>query len=65
MNNISSLVNVKWFLGIPFNDTNFRMAIVQDGMRILGDNVIGWQAGNEPDFYGENGKRNTVSEPLL
>lgn len=57
LSNISSLVNVKWFLGIPFNDTNFRMQIAQEGSRILGDNLIGMQAGNEPDFYTRFGRR--------
>ncbi|KDQ23855.1 glycoside hydrolase family 79 protein [Pleurotus ostreatus PC15] len=52
MNNISSLVNVRWFLGIPFNDTNnFRLGIAETGTAILGDYLIGLQAGNEPDLY--------------
>ncbi|KAG6848315.1 hypothetical protein H0H93_001260 [Arthromyces matolae] len=52
MRNISSFVNVRWFLGIPFNDTtNFRLAIAERGQEILGDYLIGLQAGNEPDLY--------------
>lgn len=52
-NNISSMVNVKWFFGIPFNDTNWRLAIAEEAQAILGDNLLALQAGNEPDFYLE------------
>jgi len=39
-------------LGIPFfNSTPFNLAIVDYGLQILGDNLIGFQAGNEPDLY--------------
>ncbi|PPR01293.1 hypothetical protein CVT24_006368 [Panaeolus cyanescens] len=56
--NISSLVNVKWFLGIPFNDSvNWRLDIAEYGEEILGDNLLGLQAGNEPDFYETFGRR--------
>ncbi len=70
--NISSLVDVAWFLGvykttslsirmsayihvgIPFNDTsNWRLAIAEYGESILGDNLLGLQAANEPDLYVE------------
>jgi hypothetical protein len=37
-------------LGIPFNDTtNFRLGIAQLGLSVLGDRLIGLQAGNEPE----------------
>ena len=68
--NISSMLNVKWFLGmcislhqkiplllfrplgIPFNDSvDWRLTIAEKGQQILGDNLLGLQAGNEPDFY--------------
>ncbi|OCH90122.1 hypothetical protein OBBRIDRAFT_793583 [Obba rivulosa] len=52
MNNISALVNVKWYLGIPFNDTShLRLQIAEYGEGILGDNILGFQLGNEPDLY--------------
>ena len=52
MSNISSLVNTKWYLGIPLNDThNLRLAIAEYGNQILGDNLLGLQVGNEPDLY--------------
>ena len=39
-------------LGIPFNDSvNWRLEIAEYGQQILGDNLLGLQAGNEPDFY--------------
>ena len=39
-------------LGIPFNDSvNWRLTIAEKGQQILGNNLLGLQAGNEPDFY--------------
>ncbi|KJA24861.1 glycoside hydrolase family 79 protein [Hypholoma sublateritium FD-334 SS-4] len=55
---ISSLVNVHWHLGIPFNDTtNLRLAIAERGQAILGDYLMGLQVGNEPDLYADHGHR--------
>ncbi|KAL0954378.1 hypothetical protein HGRIS_003363 [Hohenbuehelia grisea] len=52
MSNISSLTNVRWYLGIPLNETaNLRLQIAEVGEPILGDNLLGWQIGNEPDLY--------------
>ena len=65
MRNISDLVNVHWYLGVPFNDTNWRLQIVETGQAILGDFLIGMQAGNEPDLYANHGRRPTVSLPFL
>lgn len=39
------------FPGIPFNDTNWRFATSEYGQAILGDYLLGLQAGNEPDYY--------------
>ncbi|KAH9476922.1 Beta-glucuronidase [Psilocybe cubensis] len=56
--NVSSHVNVRWFLGVPFNDTAHpRLAIVEQGHAILGDYLIGLQLGNEPDLYAAHGHR--------
>ncbi|KAG6907146.1 hypothetical protein DXG01_010321 [Tephrocybe rancida] len=55
--NISSLVNVEWYMGIPFNDTNWRLGIAEKAQSILGDHLIGLQAGNEPDYYLAHGHR--------
>ncbi|KAJ7227458.1 hypothetical protein GGX14DRAFT_419682 [Mycena pura] len=56
--NVSSLLNVQWYLGIPLNDTtNLRLAIAEFGEAILGDSVIGYQVGNEPDEYAKHDKR--------
>lgn len=61
MANISSLVNVYWFMGIPFNDTsNFRLAIAEKGQAILGDYLSGLQVGNEPDLYAKHERRPSV-----
>ena len=41
--------------GIPFNDSsNFDLSIARYGEAILGDNILGFQAGNEPDLYHNN-----------
>ncbi|KAJ7054643.1 glycoside hydrolase family 79 protein [Mycena amicta] len=52
MSNISQLVNVRWFLGIPWFVTQpFNLGIVGAAERILGDKILGYQAANEPDLY--------------
>ncbi|KAG6848314.1 hypothetical protein H0H93_001259, partial [Arthromyces matolae] len=53
MANVSALVNVHWFIGVPFliNDTNTRLEITERGYQILGDHLMGIQVGNEPDLY--------------
>ncbi|KAF5347305.1 hypothetical protein D9756_009946 [Leucocoprinus leucothites] len=61
--NISQFVNVNWFLGIPFNTTDWRLDIAIHGQAILGDKLAGLQAGNEPDFYSENGRRTPPYQP--
>ncbi|KAG5637249.1 hypothetical protein H0H81_005247 [Sphagnurus paluster] len=55
--NISTLVNVKWYFGIPFNDTNWRLQIAEYSQSILGENLLGLQGGNEPDYYLSHGHR--------
>ncbi|KAF7370061.1 Glyco-hydro-79C domain-containing protein [Mycena sanguinolenta] len=58
MRNISSLVNVRWFLGIPWFITDpFDTKIVTAAPEILGDYLLGLQAGNEPDMYNLHGHR--------
>jgi hypothetical protein len=48
--------------GIPFQNTqNWSLQIAEVGQAILGDNLIGLQAGNEPDLYARHGHRPTVS----
>ncbi|KAJ7227459.1 glycoside hydrolase family 79 protein [Mycena pura] len=51
--NISSLVNVQWYLGIPLNDTSrLRLQIAEVALPVLGDRLLGFQVGNKPDRYG-------------
>ncbi|KAI0087559.1 hypothetical protein BDY19DRAFT_236771 [Irpex rosettiformis] len=58
MGNISSFLPIDWFLGVPFNDTqNMHMDIVERGERILGERVLGFQVGNEPDLYARHQHR--------
>ncbi|TFK36088.1 hypothetical protein BDQ12DRAFT_737177 [Crucibulum laeve] len=65
LRNISSLVNVRWHLGIPFNDTsNLRLGIAEAGQAILGEYLIGLQAGNEPDLYAAHGHRPETYGPF-
>ncbi|KAJ7620418.1 glycoside hydrolase family 79 protein [Roridomyces roridus] len=64
LSNISSFSGVKWYIGVPFNDTTkFRFEIVEMGEAILGDNILGIQAGNEPDLYVAHKHRNKTYGP--
>lgn len=66
LGNISSLVDVKWFLGIPFNDTtNLRLQIAEVGETVLdsGGYLLGLQVGNEPDLYAAHGVRPSTYSP--
>ncbi|KAJ6566783.1 hypothetical protein B0H19DRAFT_1138577 [Mycena capillaripes] len=66
MRNISSFVNVHWFLGIPWFVTQpFDLDIVPAATEILGDYLLGFQAGNEPDMYSipSHGHRNASYGP--
>jgi hypothetical protein len=49
--------------GVPFDDSvNWRLDVVQRGQQILGDRILGFQAGNEPDLYLSHGRRNEVNQ---
>ncbi|KAJ7749319.1 glycoside hydrolase family 79 protein [Mycena maculata] len=64
LSNISSHVDVRWYIGVPFNDTSdFRLQIVEYSEAILGDNLIGVQVGNEPDLYSAHKHRNKTYGP--
>ncbi|KAF7974485.1 hypothetical protein HWV62_12034 [Athelia sp. TMB] len=64
LGNISALADVRWYLGIPFNDTaNLRLQIAEVGQAVLGDNLIGLQAGNEPDLYASHNRRPETYTP--
>ena len=53
-------------VGIPFfNTTPFSLEIVESGQQILGDNLLGFQAGNEPDLYVSHGHRPSVARFLI
>ncbi len=52
LSNISALTNIRWYLGVPLNDSaNLALDIALVGQQILGDNLLGLQVGNEPDLY--------------
>jgi hypothetical protein len=49
-------------VGIPFfNITPPQLAIVEAGQAILGDFLLGFQAGNEPDLYVNHNHRPAAS----
>ena len=41
--------------------TNFQLGIAEEGQAILGDYLLGLQAGNEPDLYARHRRRPPVS----
>jgi hypothetical protein len=48
-------------LGIPFNTSApFSLAIVEAGQQIIGNYMLGFQAGNEPDLYPAHQRRPSV-----
>lgn len=54
MAQITKLVNVDWFFGIPFIDVDAdgnAGLVVQNARSILGDSLLGLQMANEPDLY--------------
>ncbi|KIJ54019.1 glycoside hydrolase family 79 protein [Sphaerobolus stellatus SS14] len=52
MATISKLVNTQWFVGVPFNDTSKpRLEIAESSEKLLGEFLLGFQLGNEPDLY--------------
>lgn len=64
MGNISNLVNVDWFIGLPFNDTNNpRTILAEISQKLLGNHLLGMQLGNEPDLYFNNGLRSANYTP--
>ncbi|TDL24311.1 hypothetical protein BD410DRAFT_745703 [Rickenella mellea] len=64
MGNISSLLPIDWFIGLPFNDTtNPRLELAEIAQSVLGKNLIGMQLGNEPDLYAGNGIRPNTYQP--
>ncbi|KAH7103137.1 hypothetical protein BKA62DRAFT_69091 [Auriculariales sp. MPI-PUGE-AT-0066] len=59
----SDLIGIKWFMGMPMNQSQpARLEIVEATEPILGDSLITWHLGNEPDLYVNHGYRETYSE---
>ncbi|KAJ7898477.1 hypothetical protein B0H13DRAFT_2337413 [Mycena leptocephala] len=62
MRNISSFVNMHWFLGIPWSITQpFDTSIITAVDEIRGDYLLGLQAGKEPDVYHIHGHRPDIA----
>ncbi|KIO17277.1 glycoside hydrolase family 79 protein [Tulasnella calospora MUT 4182] len=57
MNNISSLVGVEWYFGLPFLNEQEIPTIIEDVSSILGTNLLGFQMANEPEIYESHGKK--------
>lgn len=60
MRNITALLGVDWYFGLPFADptnTTGISTIAAFAESILGDKLIGLQLGNEPDLYGIDARR--------
>ncbi|EUC64409.1 glycoside hydrolase family 79 protein [Rhizoctonia solani AG-3 Rhs1AP] len=62
MKNIGDLVDANFYFGLNFfnpdNETN-AVLVAQTAEKILGDRLLGFQLGNEPDLYGPHGRRNS------
>jgi hypothetical protein len=60
------LTRFSLFLGAPFIENNpFNMDILDVAEAILGEYLIGIQAGNEPDLYQNHGHRPEVSRSMI
>ncbi|KAG8955824.1 hypothetical protein FRC00_005211, partial [Tulasnella sp. 408] len=57
MNNISSLVDVEWYWGLPFLNEQEIPDMIEKTTAILGANLLGYQMANEPDIYESHGKK--------
>ena len=51
MANISALVNVGWYFGLPYLNEPEIPAVAGNASAILGANLLGLQMANEPDLY--------------
>ena len=59
---LSSSLVIIIHAGIPFfSTTPFALEIVEEGQQILGDYLVGFQAGNEPDLYVDHHHRPSVA----
>jgi hypothetical protein len=64
MANVSTLVDVNWWLGVPFFTASpLNMDIMVAGDNILGKRLLGFQVGNEPDLYVAHGHRPNTYAP--
>ncbi|KAJ7588772.1 hypothetical protein C8J56DRAFT_889536 [Mycena floridula] len=62
MHEISDILNVRWYMGAPFNDTsNLKLQIMEHGQAILGDYLLGMQVGNELDLFSVGGRARSVN----
>jgi len=58
MREASDLLGIHWYLGLPMNQTApARLEIAETAEPILGEYLLSWHLGNEPDLYAIHGKR--------
>ncbi|KAH7106403.1 hypothetical protein BKA62DRAFT_765954 [Auriculariales sp. MPI-PUGE-AT-0066] len=59
----SDLIGIHWFMGAPMNQTQpARLEIIEATEPILGDYLLTWHIGNEPDLYNNHGYRVNYTE---
>ena len=58
MRTASDLLGINWILGLPMNQTEpARLQVAEAAEPALGDSLLSWQLGNEPDLYPNSGLR--------
>jgi hypothetical protein len=57
MSNITSLVDVEWYFGLPFLNEQEIPDVIDKATSILGTSLLGFQMANEPDIYESHGKK--------
>ncbi|KAH7103155.1 hypothetical protein BKA62DRAFT_69386 [Auriculariales sp. MPI-PUGE-AT-0066] len=61
----SDLIGIQWIMGIPMNQSQpARLEIVETTEPILGDFLLTWHLGNEPDLYVNHHYRDVYSEQM-
>jgi len=54
----SDLLGIHWYLGLPMNQTSpARLEIAEVAEPMLGEYLLSWHLGNEPDLYRTHKKR--------
>jgi len=58
MRTASDLLGIHWYLGLPMNQSEpARLEIAEVAEPVLGEYLLSWHLGNEPDLYAQHEKR--------